>query len=175
MKRPNLACLLGACLVGLVCAGLLGPAQAHPRHSSLADAAYNAKTRSLEVVLRVEANDLEEAVQARGGVKRPLELAEAQVIAWLKDGLVLRRPDGKPAPLKWVGMQVQGASAELFFEFDLPAGPLGVTVEHRLFFREAAQQINQLNVSAEGLQTTLLFTAASPRAKIEKRAAAQRP
>ncbi|MES2694226.1 MAG: DUF6702 family protein [Verrucomicrobiota bacterium] len=138
--------------------------RAHPIHTSLAEADYNAKTKTLEVALRVFADDFEEALSARAKKKITLEHTPAAEFtalaqAYLAAGFTLRRADGIVAPHTWIGREFKDATNELwlFFEIALPAGLEGTRLRHALLSEQFADQLNSLLLRDGPRSLTLAF------------------
>ena len=146
----------------LVCAAALA---VHPQHVSLMDAEWNSESSSLEVTLSLTAAQLEAAVEAhaRANVDLDADAANARVAAWLRDRVTFTPPappaesgereeDRAPVELRYVGRELEGARAYVYFEVPLPGGWPGVTASSRVgFLREPAQHNTLiLNVTRPG-------------------------
>ena len=155
----------------------------HPQHVSLADAEWNAKSRSLEVTLSLTAAQLETAVEAhaRADVRLEDDAANKAVAAWLKDRVFFTPPakpgekeeDRKPAALKYVGRETENGRAYIYFEAPLPGGWEGVTASSLVGMAREPAQHNTLvlNVTRPGPggeprkeRATYEFTRRSPAA-----------
>lgn len=113
--------------VGCALAVLLaaGRGDAHPIHTSLGEAEWNAETGCLEVALRVFPDDLELALTK--SVRRPVNLQrdaarlDQWIVPYLKRHFVLQR-QGTALPIRWVGKEVSAKEVWLYFE--IPAQDL---------------------------------------------------
>ena len=151
----------------LLLAGLAGATsalRAHPIHTSLAEADYNARTRKLEIALRVFADDFEQALSARAGRKISLDRTpaaelDALAFAYVQDRFTIRLPSAAPAAPAWVGRELRDATNELwlYLEAPLPGGVEGVRVRHALLAEIFPDQLNSVRVRAGSRQVTLLF------------------
>ncbi len=152
-----------ALLLGLFAFPLLLPA--HPIHTSIAEADYNAKTRQLEVALRVFIDDFEAALSVHTKRRVSLEKtppAEFDTIAraYLAEKFTVLNRAGAPAVPKWVGRELKPGDNELWFYFELPLpdGVEGARIHHRALAEQFANQINSVRVrDADGRKVTLVF------------------
>ena len=159
----------------------------HPQHVSLADAAWNEKSRSLEVTLSLTAAQLEAAVEghARADVDLAEESANPRIAAWLADRVFFLPPakpgqdegDREAAALKYVGRELEAGRAYVYFEVPLPGGWEGVTASVAVgFLREPAQHNTLvLNVTRPGPEgkprkerATYRFTRREPSAALSE-------
>jgi hypothetical protein len=160
MFRVFRGSLLG--LIGLFAVPLL---PAHPIHTSIAEADYNAKTQQLEVALRVFVDDFEAALSSH--TKRRISLektppAEFDAIAraYLAEKFTVRSRAGVLVAPKWVGREIKPGENELWFYFELPLpdGVEGVRLHHRALAEQFSNQINSVRVrDADGRKATLVF------------------
>jgi hypothetical protein len=148
----------------LVCA-LLRPAPSpaaapHKFYTSLARVEYNAAGKSVEVTLRVFADDLERALGRREGREVRLDRkdeADRLVPAYLRDKFELKNRDGEVKALKWVGMELSAGQAWLYVEADMPEGLSGARLRDHLFFELFAGQVNTVSVRYPGASADLVF------------------
>lgn len=140
------------------------PARGHPVHTSLAEADYNRSTRSLEVALRVFADDFEARLSERA--QRPVSLEKTParefdrlIQDYLATAFTVRTRDGGLVALRWVGREAKEAANELwlYFEAPLPAGLEGVRLRHALLVESFRDQLNSIRVRDQGRSATLLF------------------
>ena len=139
-----------------------GIVAAHPRHSSIAEAEWNAKTGRLEIALQVNPVDLEQAL--RRLADRPIDLDKSAGIdrliqKYLARSFFAREPDGKQAKLIWVGHEVDVKDAWLYFEVPLKKGPENVTFGLAFFLELLPDQANTINFRVGKLRKSLTFTA----------------
>lgn len=150
-------------LLGLLCLLVLaGRAPAHPRHTSIAEAQWNAKSGRLEIALQVHPVDLEQALRRISN--RPVDLDKSTGVdrllqAYLARSFVVKQADGKPAKLIWVGYEVDLKDAWLYFEVPLKNGPENATFGAAFFFELLPDQANTINFRVGRLRKSLTFTA----------------
>lgn len=141
-----------------------GDVSAHPIHTSVAEADYNAATRTLEVALRIFADDFEAALSTQE--KRKVSLArtpadefETLTRAYLAQHFTVKSPAGTAVPLRWVGRELKESVNELwlFFEALLPDGVEGAAIHHAMLREEFSNQINSVHVRDGSRRTTLVF------------------
>ena len=141
------------------CAGVT-KAAAHKYYTSLAQVEYNAGDKSVEVSLRVFADDLELALTRRAG--REVSLDETKdvdrlVLAYLRDTFEIRNRDGESKALKWVGMELRAGVAWLYFEAEMPEGLAGGRLRDHVLFELFAEQVNTVSVRYQGARADLVF------------------
>ena len=152
---------------GLLSAALLacalawpGGAAAHKYYASLARAEYSEETKTVEVALRVFADDLELALTRRSGRKVYLDKtkdAADLALAYLRETFEVGGRDGRRVELQWVGMETQGDVAWLYFEAPLPEGLAGATLRDRVLLELFRTQVNIVNLKYGGRKLDLVF------------------
>ena len=138
---------------------------AHPIHTSTAEADYNAKTKQLEVALRVFVDDFEAALSVHTQRRVSLEKTppaefDALARAYLAEKFTVRTRAGVLVAPKWVGREFKPGENELWFylELPLPDGVEGARLHHRAMAEQFSNQINSVRVrDAEGRKVTLVF------------------
>ncbi len=137
---------------------------AHPIHTSRAESEYNATTRTLEVALRVFADDFEAALTTREKrtislARTPAEEFEALTRAYLEQHFTVKSQAGAAVPLRWVGREFKESANELWLYFHalLPDGVEGVAIHHAMLREEFSNQINSVLVRDGSRRTTLVF------------------
>ncbi|MEY4089267.1 MAG: hypothetical protein RJB55_1538 [Verrucomicrobiota bacterium] len=137
---------------------------AHPIHTSVAEADYNAATGSLEVSLRVFIDDFEAALSVHARKRLSLEMTPAPEFeeatrAYLAEKFTVLARDGKPAALRWVGREAKAETNELWFHFEipLPGGVEGARLHHNALGEQFPNQINSVRVREGERQVTLVF------------------
>lgn len=134
--------------------------KAHKYYTSLAELNYNAETKSVEVSMRVFADDLELALTRRN--KRAVYLdktkdASALVLIYLKDVFELKNGKGEVKALRWIGMETKADVVWLYFEIPMPEGLEGTALRHRLLFDLFEDQVNLVNGKDGGRKLDLSF------------------
>ena len=147
-------------IVGLVAAT---PTLAHPIHRSIAEADFNADKRTLQVAVRVFADDFEDALSAHAKKKISLEKTPAIEIdaaarAYLAERFIIKSPDGSLAAQHWIGRELKDAENEvwMYFEVTLP-GIEGARIHHALLSEHFRDQLNSVLVRDGPRKTTLVF------------------
>jgi len=124
------------------------PAAAHEYHASLTRIEHNLETGQLEIVVRVFSNDLERGLQKHTQRRVVLDTEpeiEKLTLAYLEERFQVGEDATSPAPLTWVGMEIEVDVTWLYLTAPHPAGkPLVVT--NRLFFDLEPTQINTVNL-----------------------------
>jgi hypothetical protein len=154
-----LALIMSAALLG--CSTLWpAPAAAHKFYTSLARVEYNAGEKTVEVTLRVFADDLERALTRRAGREVSLDRtkdAGRLVLAYLQDTFEIRNRDGEAKSFKWVGMELRAGVAWLYFEAEMPEGLMGARLRDHVLFELFDEQVNTVSVRYSGVRGDLVF------------------
>jgi len=136
-------------------------AAAHKFYTSLARVEYNAAEKSVEVTLRVFADDLELALKRRAGreVKLDRKKGEADrlVLAYLRDTFEIKNRDGEVKALRWVGMELRAGVAWLYVEAEMPEGLSGARLRDHVLFELFDEQVNTVSVRYQGASADLVF------------------
>jgi hypothetical protein len=133
---------------------------AHKFYTSLARVEYNAGEKSVEITLRVFADDLELALTRRAGGRVRLDRtkdAGRLVLAYLRDTFEIRNRDGETKVLKWVGMELRAGLAWLYVEAEMPEGLSGARLRDHVLFELFAEQVNTVSVRYPGARGDLVF------------------
>jgi hypothetical protein len=155
-----LACAALACGAHGAAAPLARAAAAHKFYTSLARVEYNAEGKSLEVSLRVFADDLELALTRRAGRVISLDRtkdADRLVLSYLRDTFEIKNRDGATKALKWVGMEVRAGVALIYVEAEMPEGLSGARLRDQLLFELYEEQVNTVSVRYPGAKADLVF------------------
>jgi hypothetical protein len=139
------------------------PAARHPLHTSFAELRYDAGRRTLEISLRVFADDFAAAVAHASGSAAATgdDATDRRTLAYLTRALVITDGTGRPIPLSWCGARRAGDLLWLCLRAPLPAGPRDLGVESRVLFDRFADQANIVQATIDGSRRTLLFTRGS--------------
>lgn len=143
--------------------------EAHPFHTSQAEADYRPAAGKLEVALRLFTDDTEVALSRRAG--RTVKFAgvstletDALLEAYVRALFVVTAPDGAVQRLTWIGREITDGGQHLwvYFECALPGGPARARIANRVLRETFSDQINSVRVRDHGAaparQVTLLFT-----------------
>jgi len=144
----------------LLSAAAAGPAAAHKFYTSLAQVEYNAETKTVEVSMRVFADDFELALTRRAG--RPVKLertkdADHLALAYLRETFVLKNRAGEAKALKMVGIEVQNQVAWLYFEAEMPEGLGGARLRDAVLIELFPKQVNVVDFKWTGGRSDLVF------------------
>lgn len=135
-------------------------ATAHKFYTSLARVEYNAGEKTVEVTLRVFADDLELALTRRAGREVRLDEtkdADRLVLAYLRDTFGIRNRDGEAKTLKWVGMELRAGVAWLYVEAEMPEGLAGARLSDHVLFELFDEQVNTVSVRYPGAKGDIVF------------------
>ena len=124
---------------------------AHKYYVSLTQAEYNDETKTLEIAVRVFADDLELALTRAD--KRAVYLdktpdVSTRILAYLQTHFEIQNSKGETQKLKWVGMETKVDSVWIYIETAMPEGLSGARARNNLFFELYPEQINTVNFKA---------------------------
>ena len=140
----------------------------HKFHVSVSQFEFDSRTGKTTMVIRVFADDLENAISRHAGRPFPLlgrdggEIGRDQVLhgaihRYLQGRVELRSRQGRPVPLRWGGLEARSDLVWLYLETRLPGGIRGAQLRHRLFCEIFDDQVNIVNpIESEGT-SGLLF------------------
>lgn len=136
-------------------------ATAHKFHASFTTIEHNPETGLLEISLRVFSDDLENALsrQARRRIEldRTPDVAEL-TSAYIRERFKLRRADGTPVRVVWVGMEQRVDMTWIYVEVPAPDGFTGLEALVTVFFELFRDQKNNLSCKdAQGKRHDILF------------------
>lgn len=157
-RKPAHRRLLLAGLALLFGAAAPRPMEAHPLHTSIAELRYDASSRGVQVVIRVFADDLQQAAAADARARAQAD----PVRAYLLQRFELKGSDGRVIPLQWSG--VTHASEDLLLvqlRGAAPSGLRGGSIRNDLIFDLFKDQVNIVKLEVAGRSHTLLFTRGS--------------
>ena len=138
-------------------------AEAHPHNVSIGTAEWIDETRSFEVSIKLSVEDLEEILIKQtkqkdlilDGKSKP---AEALVKTYVLSHLSIKKPDDTMVPAKWIGYEVDDATAWLYIEFSLGTPTLkGHVFKNNLLIDAFEQQVNMINLTKGKKRKTLKF------------------
>ena len=143
----------------------------HKVHVSVSQLEYNQKAQSVEIVLRVYADDLENALSQHAKRQVKLDPATANkdkrvaetVMAYLRDSFQLKDKAGRAVRLNWVGMEWQTDMYWLYVEGKMPAVPAnsnaleGAQLKNKVFNELFDDQVNIVNAKIQNKQFGLMF------------------
>ncbi|HEV2863560.1 MAG TPA: DUF6702 family protein [Pyrinomonadaceae bacterium] len=154
------ALIMTAVLVCVAPFAAATPARAHKFYASLAQVEYNAETGTVEVSLRVFADDLELALTRRAG--REVKLGRTKdsdrlVAEYLREKFELKNRAGETKELRLVGVEVEREEAWLYFEAEMPEGLAGARLRDHVLFELFAKQVNVVDFKWTGGKSDLVF------------------
>jgi hypothetical protein len=140
----------------------------HKFHVSVSQFEFDPRTGKTTMVIRVFADDLENAISRHAGRHFPLlgrdgaevrrdQALHGAIYRYLQGRIELRSRGGRPAPLRWGGLEARADLVWLYLEARLPGGIRGAQLRHRLFCEIFDDQVNIVNaIESEGT-SGLLF------------------
>lgn len=123
-------------------------AGAHTFYVSLTTIDHNAAEQSLEITMRLFADDLERAVARETGT--PLTHGQpgfdAAVHAVVQRALTVRQADGRPVTLTWVGLENKVDVTWVYVEAPQVPSTAGLTLRDTIFMDLFPDQVNMVHV-----------------------------
>ena len=125
-------------------------ALAHTYHSSIAQLDYITARKTIEVIVWLHTEDMEQAFKSQKGPGANFDqAAEPFVRDYLRTHFELRTPQGQLLEQKWVGLEIKVHFLAAYLE--VPASQLGgLTVTNRLLLDRVPDQLNSVQVRQDG-------------------------
>lgn len=133
---------------------------AHKFHASFARVNYNNQEQSLEITLRLFADDLENILSRRAGrhirIDKTADAAHI-TLAYLQDSFEMRGRDGRAKKLQWIGMELEVDTVWIYVEAKARGDIAELSVRNRILFDLFDDQLNVLNIRYNGKAADLVF------------------
>jgi hypothetical protein len=137
----------------------------HKIHVSVAQIEFNQSKQSVEIVIRVFSDDLENALSQYSKRQVKIDPATASrdrrvgemVMAYLRERFELRSKSGRPVKLNWIGLEGQMDMFWLYAAGRLPGGLEGTQLRNKIFCELFDDQVNIVNAKHQGKQLGLIF------------------
>lgn len=138
------------------------PASAHDYHASITDVAYNPRTQSLEVAVKVFMDDLEEALsrQAKSNITYSSSsvAVKEQLADYLKSTLSFELEKGKPLKARLVGSEEDADVVWLYVEVPVQQAALTqLYIKNAILTDMFTDQMNIVNVNYNGKTESVLL------------------
>jgi uncharacterized protein DUF6702 len=137
----------------------------HKIHVSVTNLEFNQPRQTVEVVIRVFTDDLENALSQRA--KRAVKIDPATagkdrqvielVMAYLRSSFELKNKAGRPVALSWNGIEGQPDMFWIFVKGRMPGGLEGAQLRNKIFCELFDDQVNIVNAKHQGKQVGLMF------------------
>ena len=141
-------------MLGMLLLQPLPIAIAHPLHTTITDLTLDARTRKVQAVIRIFADDFEAAVAG----PRKGTTDDRSKAAYVARQFVVRGADGKPIALRWRGSKLTDDLLWIQLEGEAPRGLRGATVMNAMASELFGDQVNIVKARYGTQQRTLLFT-----------------
>lgn len=134
--------------------------QAHPFHATYTEVDWNAKSKVLEVALRVQPEDLDRVLSLR--TKRKIDIEKTKDVdkliqKYLAEVFLVEPKLKQPVAIRWVGKEISSKEAWLYFEISRPQGINGLKLLNRIFLEILPDQVNTVRVRQGTQRVTLRF------------------
>lgn len=126
----------------------------HPLFVSITDAEYNATNKTVEIISKIFADDLEGAIQKKYNVKIDLfakasEVNKQYLLKYLQEHLKYTI-DNKVYPFSIIGYELNKGACWIYLEMTNIASIKNVTVFNNLLYEYSDKQINLVHFNANG-------------------------
>jgi hypothetical protein len=137
----------------------------HKIHVSVTHLEFNQPKQTVEIVIRVFTDDLENALSQRAKRQVKLDpvtagkdrLVGELVMAYLRSALELRDKTGRPVILTWSGIEGQMDMFWIYVKGRMPGGLEGAQMRNKIFCELFDDQVNIVNTKHQGKQIGLMF------------------
>jgi len=134
--------------------------QAHPFHATYTEVDWNAKSKMLEVALRVQPEDLDRVLSLR--TKRKINIEKTKGVdkliqQYLAEVFLVEPKLKQPVPIRWVGKEVSSKEAWLYFEVSRPQGIEDLKLLNRIFLEIIPDEVNTVRFRQGKQRVTLRF------------------
>lgn len=149
-------------LILLACAATAHRVAAHKFHESITLVEYNRQEQSVEITVRMFADDLESILSRRSGKSVRLGKTpdvEALTLEYLRGSFELKTGNGDLKTLEWVGMETKVDTVRAYVEVKMPGGLAGSQIRNRIFFDLFRDQINRVTIKQDREHADLVFKA----------------
>ncbi len=131
---------------------LSAAAWAHGVHMSTATVDYRSETKSLEILISLSAQHLEEILSSQSGKRLELDRSpgiEDLVKNYLFRRFSVRNEAKQFVTLYWVGMEIKGGNVNLYIEAKVP-GETGLALRNELLLDWQKDQVNRVLPKRDG-------------------------
>lgn len=128
-------------------------ALAHRAHAGLTEIGVNPRTGEMEIIHRVFAHDLHEALGLESLDDTELYDSPeglALIQAWARSGFSLQTAAGQPVALNYVGAEREGEFTFIYFSAEPPGAGTGLVVDNDLLTALFDDQVNLTNLRGPG-------------------------
>jgi len=137
----------------------------HKVHISVTNLEFNQPKQTVEIVIRVFTDDLENALSRSGSRTVKIDPASAGknrrvgdlVMAYLRSNFELKNKAGRPVTLSWNGIEGQVDMFWLYVKGRMPGGLEGAQMRNKIFCELFDDQVNIVNAKQQGKQIGLMF------------------
>src|SRR5262245_30006622 len=134
-------------------------------HVSVTNLEFNQPRHTVEIVIRVFADDLENALGRRANRAVKIDPATAGkdrqivelVMAYLRSSFDLKNKGGRPVALSWNGIEGQPDMFWIFVKGRMFGGFEGAQLRNKIFCELFDDQVNIVNAKHQGKQIGLMF------------------
>lgn len=137
----------------------------HKIHVSVTHLEFDQSKQTVEAVIRVYTDDLENALSRR--FKREVKIDPATpgkdrrvselILGYLRDSFELKNRAGRPVIFTWSGIEGRMDMFWIYVKGRMPGGLEGAQARNKIFYELFDDQVNIVNAKHEGRQIGLMF------------------
>lgn len=137
----------------------------HKIHVSVTNLEFNQPRQTVNIVIRVFTDDLENALSRRAEHAVKIDPATAKkdrqvvelIMAYLRSNFELKNRAGRPVALSWDGVEGPPDMFWIFVKGRSPGGLEGAQLRNKIFCELFDDQVNIVNAKHKGKQIGLMF------------------
>jgi len=133
----------------------------HPLHTTLTEIVLDSTDGTMRLTIRAFADDFSAVVAKHAGRLRPADynVPAADIAAYVASAVSVEDPNGKHAPLVWVGLRRTGDLMWITMRVPSVRALRGVKLASTLLFENFDDQVNIVQTTYDGHRHSMLFTA----------------
>jgi hypothetical protein len=141
---------------------LSGNASQHNFHSSLAEMNYHTPSKSFQVVIKMFADDTENALTKASGKTYTLKMGKDKTSdkilqSYLETHFILKNKRGKPTPIVYVGKETSVDVVNVYFEMPVSENIKNYTLENTIMLELFDDQTNIVNIQKDNKLKSVQF------------------
>jgi uncharacterized protein (DUF2141 family) len=153
--------LLRAALLATALGVWAAPAQAHPLHTTFTDVRHDAVRRTVQLTIRVFADDFRAAANRFAGTsaRAGQPNADSVMARYTRARVRLVLADGRTATLAWGGVRDEGETLAITLVVGGIRALEGMRIGNALMLESFGDQVNIVRAIGGGRRRSVLFTA----------------
>lgn len=164
-RASRIAARLGALMRWLVpvlaLAAVPARAAAHPLHTTFTDVRHDGASRTLQLTIRVFADDFRAAAARFAGLspQAARALPDSAMARYARARVRLQDAGGRALAVRWEGVRAEGEVLAITLRVSGVHGMAGVRLGNALMLETFSDQVNIVRAAGGGRRGSMLFTA----------------